>query len=175
MVVPHLISDSQRVLIVHPCASTFHKGLTSFKGLANKKDLDYCFYAWFSRCFICSSQRPNIFLKGGAVREGHRTDLYLGRCMNIFFRCMILMIVNLVISDYRYSKWVCLDQSLFGSCTRMLETSTFGFAAPRLKEERTGLAFVAENNTNKQQKEFSYSTKRSYIAVMRIQLLLQAW
>ena len=84
MVVSHQISDSQRVLILHPCASTFHKGLTSFKGLANKKDLDYCFYAWFSRCFICSSQRPNIFLKGGAVREGHRTDLSLGRCMNIF-------------------------------------------------------------------------------------------
>ena len=43
----------------------------------------------------------------------------------------------------------------------------------RLLMNRSGLAL--ENNTNEWQKEFSYSTKTSHIAVMRIQLLPQAW
>ena len=113
---------------------------------------------------------------GGATREEHRIDPFPGRCMSIFFECMILMLVNLVISYYRYSKWVCLDQGLFGSCIQMLETSTFGFTTPQLKDYlRIGPAFALENNTNEWQKEFSYSTKTSHIAVMRIQLLPQAW
>ena len=42
--------------------------------------------------------RDRIFsLKGGAIREGHRTDPFPGRCMSIFFECMMLMLVNLVI------------------------------------------------------------------------------
>ena len=42
--------------------------------------------------------RDRIFsLKGGATREGHRTDPFPGRCMSIFFECMMLMLVNLVI------------------------------------------------------------------------------
>ena len=72
MFVPH--SDSQRVLVTHPCASNFPQGLDFIQRTCDKKRSGFLLLCLVESMFRSSYPvRDRIFSsKGGAAREGHR-------------------------------------------------------------------------------------------------------
>ena len=83
MFVPH--SDSQRVLVAHPCASNFPQGLDFIQRTCEKKDLDFCFYAWLSRCFVHRIQLETEYFLQRVGLLGKGIDQPLSRKMYKYF------------------------------------------------------------------------------------------